>query len=76
MLHKQQDEGYQKDNDIVPFCNIKAVLSDSLNMTSTASNIINSSYCLPCGKAADPPFFALPWNNQHNHLGEMMLEPN
>lgn len=35
-LHKQQGEGYQKDDHIVLFCDIKALLSNSLNMTSTA----------------------------------------
>jgi hypothetical protein len=40
MLHKQQDEEYQKDNDTVPFCDIGAVLSNSLKVTSTIGNKI------------------------------------
>jgi len=39
-LHKQQDEGSQKDNDIVPFCDIGALLSNSLKVTSTIGNKI------------------------------------
>jgi hypothetical protein len=39
-LHKQQDEGSQKDNDIGFFCDILAVLSNSLKVTSTIGHKI------------------------------------
>jgi hypothetical protein len=56
MLHKQQDEGSQKDNDIVPFYDMGAVLSNSLKVTSTIGHKIvllftlreSRGYCIFC----------------------------
>jgi len=48
-LHKQQDEGSQKENDIESLCDILAVSSISLNRTSTTSKKSRPVIC-PAGK--------------------------